>query len=69
MLNLNTYKRLKQKLRVIESENVTRPRFLLVSKVANFAKTSGTVTGDRGKNWPIADGRAPCDDPRSPCEF
>ena len=28
-----------------------------------FAKTSGTVTRDRGQNWPIADRRVPSNDP------
>ena len=31
-----------------------------------FAKTSGTVTGDR-QNWPIADRRVHNNDPRSNC--
>ena len=30
-----------------------------------FAKTSGTVPRDRGKNWPIADRRLPSNDPRN----
>ena len=29
-----------------------------------FAKTSGTVTKNREKNWPIADQPVPCNDPR-----
>ena len=33
-----------------------------------FPKASGTVTGDRGKNWPIADRHVPGSDPRSLCE-
>ena len=33
-----------------------------------FAKTSGTVTGDRENDRPIADRRVPCNDPRSLCE-
>ena len=30
-----------------------------------FAKTSGTVTGDRGGNWPIADRRVPISIPET----
>ena len=33
----------------------------------DFAKTSGVVTEDRGKNWPIADRRIPSNDPRNNC--
>ena len=33
-----------------------------------FVKTSGTVTGDRENDRPIADRRVPCNDPRSLCE-
>ena len=32
------------------------------------AKASGTVTGDRKKNWPIADWHVYSDNPRSPCK-
>ena len=32
-----------------------------------FAKTSGTVTSDREKNWPIADRRVSTNDPRNNC--
>ena len=32
-----------------------------------FAKTYGTVTRDREKNWPIADGRVPSNNPRNNC--
>ena len=32
-----------------------------------FAKTSGTVTRDRKKNWPIADWRVPSNNPRNTC--
>ena len=32
-----------------------------------FAKTSGTVTRDREKNWPIADRRVPSNYPRINC--
>ena len=32
-----------------------------------FAKTSGTVTRDREKNWPIADRRVPSNYPRNNC--
>ena len=31
-------------------------------------KTSGTVTRDRRKNWPIADRHVPGYDPRNSCE-
>ena len=31
-------------------------------KFLTFAKTSGTVTGDRKKNWPIADRHIPSND-------
>ena len=34
-------------------------------KELTFAKTSGTVTRDREKNWPVADLRVPSNDPRS----
>ena len=30
-----------------------------------FEKTSGTISKDRGKNWPIADRRVPSSDPRN----
>ena len=30
-----------------------------------FTKTSGTVTRDRKKNWPIADEHVPSNDPRN----
>ena len=33
-----------------------------------FAKASGTVAGNREKNWPIADRRVLGNDPRSLCE-
>ena len=33
-----------------------------------FAKTSGIVTGDKEKNWPIADRCIPSNHPRSPCK-
>ena len=32
-----------------------------------FAKTSGTVIRDRGKNWLITDRRVPSNDPRMNC--
>ena len=32
-----------------------------------FSKTSGTVTEDREKNWPIADQHVTSNDPRSNC--
>ena len=32
-----------------------------------FAKTYGTVTRDRKKNWPIADWRVPSNNPRNNC--
>ena len=32
-----------------------------------FAMTSGTVTRDKEKNWPVADGRVPCNNPRNIC--
>ena len=32
-----------------------------------FAKTSGSVSKDRGKNWPIADRCVLCNDPRDTC--
>ena len=32
-----------------------------------FAKTYGTVTRDREKNWPIADWRVPSNNPRNNC--
>ena len=33
----------------------------------SFAETSGTVTRDREKNWPIADQRVPSNHPRNNC--
>ena len=33
-----------------------------------FAKTCGTVSKDKGKNWRIADRRVPSNDPRNNCE-
>ena len=49
------------------------PRFSSLKKLEGnfteltFAKTSGIVTRVRGKNWPIADGRVPSNDPRNNC--
>ena len=34
-----------------------------------FAKTSGAVPWDRGKNWPIADGVSPVMIPETPAGF
>ena len=40
---------------------------IATSETRNFAKTSGAVTRDREKNWPIADWRVPSNDPRINC--
>ena len=39
-----------------------------LGQVLFFAKTSGIVTGDKEKNWPIAERRVLGNDPRSPCK-
>ena len=39
--------------------------FNLVKDILTFAKTSGTVTRDGEKNWPIAERRVPSNDTRN----